>query len=331
MSVLWAFGDYDTRRSVERAIDTAEAAIVELLEAEATIVRRGHGGLNYHDGDGLIIASFDHHTSRHGDPNLHRHLVVANASTGPDGRTTGIDTRQLYGIRYTAEAVFQSVLRHELTRSQGLLFTEIDRHGVGEIVGIAEQNATYSRRDVIRHVARSADDGIGFTEMMDRTNDYLDGPHAIERLPGVYTTPEIMALENRAANRAICGRSKGICAVAERPLRAALHTRRHLADEQRELVTGATQSGDAITVVVGKAGAGKTTALDAVRDAYERDGYRVIGAALAARAADELRSGAGIPSQGLADLLVDHVQQFHRAAIDGGIELKTESPERARW
>ena len=52
MSVLWAVGDHDTRRNVESAVDAAEAAVVRLLEAEATIVRRGHGGLDYHDGNG---------------------------------------------------------------------------------------------------------------------------------------------------------------------------------------------------------------------------------------------------------------------------------------
>ncbi len=47
MSVLWAVGDYETRQSVEHAIDQAEAAVIKLLEAEATIVRRGHGGLDW--------------------------------------------------------------------------------------------------------------------------------------------------------------------------------------------------------------------------------------------------------------------------------------------
>lgn len=387
MSVLWAVGDHDTRRNVEAAIDAAEAAVVRLLEAEATIVRRGHGGLDYHDGNGLIVASFDHRTSRLGDPNLHRHLVVANASPGPDGRITGIDTRQLYGIRYTAEAVFQSVLRHELAQSQGLLYGDIDRHGVGEIAGIpltvrrefsqrrrdieaemaergvttgrgarmvalatrptkeddlpdgvlrrqwrdranavgfdgtgiptvertprlattddtlafalTEHDATYSRRDVIRHTARSAPDGASLDAILRRSDDYLAGPHAIERLPCVYTTPEILALETRAAATAVAGLDRHIAVASRRAVADSLAARPHLADEQRHLVEHAARSGDAITVVVGKAGAGKTTALDALRDAYERDGHCVIGAALSARAAAELHAGAGIGSQTL--------------------------------
>jgi len=58
-------------------------------------------------------------------------------------------------------------------------------------------------------------------------------------------------------------------------------------------------------VVVGKAGAGKTFALDVARQAWQRDGHRVIGAALARRAADELEQGAGIESTTIAALLLD--------------------------
>ena len=56
-------------------------------------------------------------------------------------------------------------------------------------------------------------------------------------------------------------------------------------------------------MVVGKAGTGKTFALDAAREAWEASGIRVTGVALAARAALELRDAAGIESTTLARLL----------------------------
>ena len=58
-----------------------------------------------------------------------------------------------------------------------------------------------------------------------------------------------------------------------------------------------------LAVLVGPAGTGKTFTLDTVRDAYQRAGYQVIGAAPSARAAIELHAGANIPSRTLHSLL----------------------------
>ena len=58
-----------------------------------------------------------------------------------------------------------------------------------------------------------------------------------------------------------------------------------------------------VQVVIGKAGTGKTFALDAAREAWERSGVQVIGAAVARRAARELQEGAGIESTSLRALL----------------------------
>ena len=71
------------------------------------------------------------------------------------------------------------------------------------------------------------------------------------------------------------------------------------------MVSVLTGSGDGAQVVVGRAGAGKTFALDAARAAWEASGHPVVGVALAARAAAELQAGAGIPSSTVDRLLAD--------------------------
>ena len=76
-----------------------------------------------------------------------------------------------------------------------------------------------------------------------------------------------------------------------------------IAGEQAEMVRRLALDGDGVAVVVGQAGTGKTFALAAAREAWEASGYRVVGAALARRAARELEDGAGIESTSVAALL----------------------------
>src|SRR4051794_1638778 len=69
-------------------------------------------------------------------------------------------------------------------------------------------------------------------------------------------------------------------------------------------------------LVVGVAGAGKTTALACVRDVYESAGRRVIGASTSGQAARTLGREAGIDSRTIASLLwrLDHGRQALDAA-----------------
>lgn len=420
VSVLWATTHELDRRGIERSLDEAEAAVIALIEGEATFVRRGHAGAELNAGGGVALASFDHRTSRLADPNLHRHLVIANASRGPDDRITGLDTRQLYRVRYTAEAVFQAVLRQELAERVGCLFDPVDRHGVGEILGVpqhvrdefsqrrkaievemaahgattsrgarlaalttrpakpeelsesilreawceraavlgfdphstplqrrqpslavtndelgfslTERESTYDRRDVTRTVARLAPDGAAFDTIMRRTDLYLGSEQAVELRPGLYTTPEILALEARCADIAVTGFTANAATALAGAASRELRLRPHLDADQQQLVHAITSSGNRVEVVIGPPGTGKTSSLDAVRAAYDDTSHELVGAALAARAAIELEAGTQIPSStidrllarldnGSQQLTANHVLVIDEAAMVGTRQL----------
>jgi len=85
------------------------------MEREACRARRGRGGAIVVQGQGYIAAAFRHRASRAGDPLLHTHVVVANATRAADGRWTALHGQLLYRHAKTVGFLYQSVLRAELT------------------------------------------------------------------------------------------------------------------------------------------------------------------------------------------------------------------------
>jgi ATP-dependent exoDNAse (exonuclease V) alpha subunit len=61
--------------------------------------------------------------------------------------------------------------------------------------------------------------------------------------------------------------------------------------------------GERVASLVGRAGTGKTFSLGVARVAWQDGGHAVLGVAVARRAADELRTGAGIASTSVAALM----------------------------
>jgi conjugative relaxase-like TrwC/TraI family protein len=176
--------------------------------------------------------------------------------------------------------------------------------------GLCANAATFDRRDVLQQIAARHGPGIDAADALDAAGRLLARADvvplsAVGRREPRYTT--MAQLEMEAALVAMAARRNtgraGVVdpAVVER----AIADRPSLSGEQAGMIRSLTGSGAGIEVVVGRAGSGKTFALDAARQAWTDSGHRVIGAALAARAAAELQAGSGIPSATVDRLLAE--------------------------
>ena len=161
-SVLFGIGDAAMQRAILRAQDRAVAAALAHLERHACKTRLGKGGAEVVDGAGFVGAAFRHRTSRAGDPQVHTHVLVGNATLRPDGQWGTLDGRALFAEARTAGYVHEAVFRHELTRELGVDWGPV-RKGIADIRGVPPRVIrAFSRRraEVQAKVAEWGKDGL---------------------------------------------------------------------------------------------------------------------------------------------------------------------------
>ncbi|MFK0334416.1 Ti-type conjugative transfer relaxase TraA [Rhizobium sp. NPDC090275] len=173
---------------------------------------------------------------------------------------------------------------------------------------ITREKSVFEERDVAKVLYRYIDDAALFQNLMARI---LQSPQTLRldrervdlvtgvRAPAKYTTRELIRVEAQMANQAIWLSQRSTHAVKPAALNGVFSRHDRLSDEQKtaiEHVTGPAR----IAGVIGRAGAGKTTMMKAAREAWEAAGYRVVGGALAGKAAEGLEKEAGMTSRTLS-------------------------------
>lgn len=196
--------------------------------------------------------------------------------------------------------------------------------------GLTRQRSSFTRRDVIQAWCERLPEGADVALVEELGDEFLRSERAVPLLSDEnglagtdvirrgdgrivpvapegrpYSTPELLEIERETIQRALDGQYAQVGIVDRAVLEEAIGRRPTLSAEQTVMVQRLCLDGATVQVVVGKAGTGKTFGMDAAREAWEAQGYRVYGAALARRAAYELRDSAGIESTSITGLLAD--------------------------
>ncbi|MEZ0213395.1 MAG: Ti-type conjugative transfer relaxase TraA, partial [Xanthobacteraceae bacterium] len=173
---------------------------------------------------------------------------------------------------------------------------------------VTREMSVFTERDIAKVLHRYVDDAGTFRQLHARI---LQSPDVLRlegerigfasgvREPARYTTREMIRLEAEMANRAMWLAARSSHGVRETVLEAVFQRHARLSEEQRVAIAHVAGDGR-LAAVVGRAGAGKTTMMKAAREVWEAAGYRVVGAALAGKAAEGLEKDAGISSRTLA-------------------------------
>ena len=192
--------------------------------------------------------------------------------------------------------------------------------------GVTEQAAIFDRRDVLQAVATYSNDRTTAAEIEDLADQWLGteaviplevndgarretigfGTAQVSLTPDEqrYTTPHMLTIEQRVIELHQQRIDRGYGLVKPHTVeRAITDSPISLGADQAAMIRAITTSGDQFQAVMGRAGAGKTTALQAAVHAWEAANYKVIGAVPFAEAARNLETETGLRSFTLEGLL----------------------------
>ena len=161
---------------------------------------------------------------------------------------------------------------------------------------ITHQQATFTQRDLARWASTHTADRDDFERVRSAV---MNSAELIDLEGGRYTSHEMVQAELALINGAQQLDERNSHKVSGRLLEQAFRSQPNLTEEQRAMVRHVLQGRD-LALVEGVAGSGKSWGLQAARVGWESAGYRVHGAALSGRAAQELQASAGITSRSLA-------------------------------
>ena len=168
---------------------------------------------------------------------------------------------------------------------------------------LTRQQSTFTHQDIARFASRHSVEVEQFNRLMITLKTHAElvslgkDDRGLER----WTTQTLLTLEKNMIAQAVDLARSQEHQVSPRHIERVKATST-LSPEQTSALIHLTDARD-LSCVVGFAGTGKSYLLGAAREVWEKQGYRVLGATLAGKAAEGLEAGSGIESRTLASRL----------------------------
>ena len=244
---------------------------------------------------------------------------VQRAAWDQRARDLGLDLGRLVGASRSREEI--GAQEHERDRpvNAGQAVESAARH-------LSERSAVFTRKEIAAQALRAgAAKGVVLRDL----DPALAGSKTlVVASDGHFATRDTLTQEARILGIVREGEANHPPLMSEREVAMLIERQEslqgtHLTKGQSEAVRHVLTSLDLVTVVEGRAGTGKTTALDTVREGLEQVGHHPMGLAPSAVAARTLGEGAHVETHTLASWLETRDSGPHVYLVDEGGMVST--------
>lgn len=277
---------YKVRLNPEAATATDRARAARLDKFEALLRERATSGPGFHPGRRNLVA-YTSRDSKHEPPEAELRQMWAQQFAE-------------YGQDWDAMLALSRVLRAEQVRSDPPAAFSANLAAAS-----TAQHSVFGRKEALLAAARLADPSWSAAQIVEQTGQWL----ATDALPvrddhaqhgtwvlgggGRWTTEHVLAQQRQMRRTAEAMLDRTDVAVCSLELTSATAAQFTLDADQENLLSAMCLSGAQLVVAPGIAGSGKTHVLGAAAEVLRPSGYRVIGLATAAAAAQRLAAESG--------------------------------------
>jgi conjugative relaxase-like TrwC/TraI family protein len=243
------------------------------------------------------------------DPRAGELGSITVATRGTKGHVRAVDVDRAwsavgeeYGLSREAAQDLYSEREQEFSR---------DEFARELLANVTKHSATVSERDLRAQGHELAAGQVHPLQADAVIDELVRSGELVALRGGRWTTRELRDLELRTVHVAASRSTAMVAPVSESSLRQArLEVQREirgtLSAEQREAVRTVTGPGG-VSVLVGQAGTGKGVVIQAAAGAWQREGYEVIGTAVAGATAERLGADAALERSMTTDALLVRV------------------------
>ena len=113
VSIAMAVSSESDAKLIQQAHSNAVIAALKFVQEKQAQTRLGHNGLEIERAP-LIVATFNHQTSREQDPQMHTHAFVFNIAERQNGTTGSLDASKIYDYKMATGAIYRAELASQL-------------------------------------------------------------------------------------------------------------------------------------------------------------------------------------------------------------------------